>query len=209
VRAAAIAACATVALAVAGAVHADFTGRVVGVTDGDTLTVLDGTRQVRVRLWGIDAPERGQPWSSRSREALAARAMHRDALVATRGTDGYGRTLARVAVDGVDLGEAQLRDGLAWVYRRYSKDRAMIAIEDEARAARRGLWSLPDPEPPWAWRERHRAGSGRRVPTTGRTAGLRRADRARVLAESAIPPAGAHPRGAVLPVPASPFSLPP
>ncbi|MBK6806120.1 MAG: thermonuclease family protein [Betaproteobacteria bacterium] len=95
-----------------------------------------------------------QPWSSRSRDALAARAMHRDALVATRGTDGYGRTLARVAVDGVDLGEAQLRDGLAWVYRRYTKDRAMIAIEDEARAARRGLWSLPDPEPPWAWRAR-------------------------------------------------------
>ena len=154
VRAAAIAACAIVALAVAGAAHADVTGRVVGVTDGDTLAVLDGTRQVRVRLWGIDAPERGQPWSSRSREALAARAMHRDAIVATRGTDGYGRTLARVAVDGADLGEAQLRDGLAWVYRRYSKDRAMIAIEDEARAARRGLWSLSDPEPPWAWRAR-------------------------------------------------------
>ncbi|MBK7331069.1 MAG: thermonuclease family protein [Betaproteobacteria bacterium] len=154
VRAAAIAACAIAALAVAGAACADFSGRVVGVADGDTLTVLVGARQVRVRLWGIDAPERGQPWSSRSRDALAARAMHRDALVATRGTDGYGRTLARVAVDGVDLGEAQLRDGMAWVYRRYTKDRAMIAIEDEARAARRGLWSLPDPEPPWAWRAR-------------------------------------------------------
>lgn len=153
-RAAAIAFCAVVALAAGSAASADFTGRVVGVADGDTLTVLDGSRQVRVRLWGIDAPERGQPWSRRSREALAARAMHRDALVATRGTDGYGRTLARVAVDGVDLGEAQLRDGLAWVYRRYSKDRAMIAIEDEARAARRGLWSLSDPEPPWAWRAR-------------------------------------------------------
>ncbi len=154
VRAAAIAACAVAALATAGAACADFTGRVVGVADGDTLTVLDGTRQVRVRLWGIDAPERKQPWSSRSRAALAARAMHRDAIVATRGTDGYGRTLARVAVDGVDLGEAQVRDGMAWVYRRYSKDRAMIALEDDARAARRGLWSLPDPEPPWAWRAR-------------------------------------------------------
>jgi endonuclease YncB( thermonuclease family) len=153
VRVAALALGAAAALA-AGSARADFTGRVVGVADGDTLTVLDGTRQVRVRLWGIDAPERGQPWSSRSRDALAARAMHRDALVATRGTDGYGRTLARVAVDGVDLGEAQVRDGMAWVYRRYTKDRPMIAIEDEARAARRGLWSLPDPEPPWAWRAR-------------------------------------------------------
>ncbi len=154
VRAAAVAACAVAALATAGAACADFTGRVVGVADGDTLTVLVGSRQVRVRLWGIDAPERKQPWSSRSRDALAARAMHRDAIVATRGTDGYGRTLARVAVDGVDLGEAQVRDGMAWVYRRYSKDRAMIALEDDARAARRGLWSLPDPEPPWAWRAR-------------------------------------------------------
>jgi len=153
-RAAAIAFCAVVALAAGGAASADFTGRVVGVADGDTLTVLDGSRQVRVRLWGIDAPERGQPWSRRSRETLAARAMHRDALVATRGTDGYGRTLARVAVDGVDLGEAQVRDGMAWVYRRYTKDRALIALEDDARAARRGLWSLPDPEPPWRFRER-------------------------------------------------------
>lgn len=149
------------ALALAGAVafapllaRADFTGRVVGVADGDTLTVLDGKRQVRVRLWGIDAPERGQPWSSRSREALAARAMHREARVATRGHDGYGRTLARVAVGGVDLGEAQLADGLAWVYRRYANDASMIALEDGARAARRGVWSLPDPEPPWRYRER-------------------------------------------------------
>ena len=136
------------------AARADFAGRVVGVVDGDTLTILDGSRQVRVRLWGIDAPERGQPWSSRSREALAARAMHREARVAARGTDGYGRTLARVVVDGVDLGDAQLADGLAWVYRRYSHDRAMLALEEGARAARRGLWSLTDPEPPWRFRER-------------------------------------------------------
>lgn len=169
VRAAAIAACAIVALAVAGKACADFSGRVVGVSDGDTLTVLDGARQVRVRLWGIDAPERKQPWSSRSRDALAARAMHRDAVVATRGTDGYGRTLARVAVDGVDLGEVQLRDGLAWVYRRYTKDRAMIAIEDEARAARRGLWSQNDPEPPWIYRAREQA----RPRKSGRGAGRR------------------------------------
>jgi endonuclease YncB( thermonuclease family) len=167
-RVAALALGAAAALA-AGSARADFTGRVVGVADGDTLTVLDGSRQVRVRLWGIDAPERGQPWSRRSRETLAARAMHRDALVATRGTDGYGRTLARVAVDGADLGEAQLRDGLAWVYRRYTKDRAMIAIEDEARAARRGLWSQNDPEPPWIYRAREQA----RPQRSGRRAGRR------------------------------------
>ncbi len=164
-RVAALALGAAAALA-AGSARADFTGRVVGVADGDTLTVLDGTRQVRVRLWGIDAPERGQPWSRSSREALAARAMHRNAVVATRGADGYGRTLARVSVDGVDVGAAQVRAGKAWVYRRYTHDAALVAIEDDARAARRGLWSQNDPEPPWIYRAREHARpqkSGRRA----------------------------------------------
>lgn len=159
-RTAALAFCGALAL-VSGAALADFSGRVVGVADGDTLTVVDGGRQVRVRLWGIDAPERGQPWSRRSRDALAARAMHRQAVVSTRGSDAYGRTLARVSVDGVDLGDAQLADGLAWVYRRYSKDRAMIALEAEARAAKRGLWHESAPEPPWSFRARASPTAGR------------------------------------------------
>lgn len=149
------------ALAVAFAATAgatELTGRVVAVADGDTLTVLlDGTREARVRLWGIDAPERGQPWSRRAREALAARAMHRDAQVVERGTDGFGRMLARVSVEGVDLAEAQLRDGYAWVFRRYTTDPALFALEEAARAARRGLWSQRDPEPPWRFRDRTQA----------------------------------------------------
>lgn len=145
-----------VAFAAAGAAFADFRGRVVHVADGDTLSVLDRGREVRVRLWGIDAPEHGQAWSRQAREALAARSMHRDALVVEQGLDGYGRTLARVSVDGVDLAEAQLRGGFAWVYRRYTADARMIALENDARAARRGLWSRADAEAPWRWRERHR-----------------------------------------------------
>ncbi|CAG0981076.1 Thermonuclease [Burkholderiales bacterium] len=154
VRAIALAAGTAVALAAAGAAFADFSGRVVAVTDGDTLTVLDGTRAVRVRLWGVDAPERGQPWSRRARDALAARAMHRDVRVETVGTDGYGRTLARVSVGGVDLAEAQLRDGMAWVFRRYTGDPALVALEEDARDARRGLWMQREPEAPWRYRER-------------------------------------------------------
>ena len=171
---------AALAFAAAGALapapaSADFTGRVVAVADGDTLTVRDGARDVHVRLWGIDAPERGQSWSKRSRTALVARAMHRDVRVSERGRDSFGRTIGRVAVDGADLGDAQLADGLAWVYRRYSDDRAMIGLEDAARAARRGLWSDPAPVPPWVWRESHprpprpspASGQRPRVPATG------------------------------------------
>jgi len=133
---------------------AEFTGRVVSVADGDTLTVRDGARDVHVRLWGIDAPERGQPWSKRSREALAARVLRRDVTVEGRGKDSYGRVLARVRIDGVDMAEAQVRDGWAWVFRRYTDDAALMALEAEARAARRGLWASPDPEAPWQWRAR-------------------------------------------------------
>ncbi|HQU50638.1 MAG TPA: thermonuclease family protein [Casimicrobiaceae bacterium] len=148
---------------------ADFSGRVVAVADGDTITVRDGARDVHVRLWGIDAPERGQPWSKRSRQALAARALRQDAEVAERGKDSYGRTLARVVVGGTDLGDAQLADGLAWVYRRYSNDGAMLALEEGARSARRGLWSLPEPEPPWQWRARRTQGeAATQRPSVGR-----------------------------------------
>jgi endonuclease YncB( thermonuclease family) len=133
---------------------ADFTARVVSVADGDSMTLRNGAREVHVRLWGIDAPERGQPWSKRARDALVARALHRDARVVERGIDSYGRTLARVSVGGVDLAEAQLRDGWAWVFRRYTDDASLLALEADARAARRGLWSDRDPEPPWRFRER-------------------------------------------------------
>lgn len=156
----AAAAVAVVAALVATAAAADFSGRVVAVADGDTITVRDGARDVHVRLWGIDAPERGQPWSKRARDALVARALRRDARVVERGVDAYGRTLARVSVDGTDLAEAQLRDGWAWVFRRYTDDPALVTLEDAARAARRGLWADRDPEPPWRFRERERTAGG-------------------------------------------------
>jgi endonuclease YncB( thermonuclease family) len=75
--------------------------------------------------------------------------------VIERGTDGYGRTLGRVVVDGDDANAAQVRDGHAWVFRRFENDAALIALEAEAKAARRGLWRDPEPIPPWVWRERH------------------------------------------------------
>jgi micrococcal nuclease len=138
--------------------------RVVQVSDGDSITVVEQGREQRIRLWGIDAPERGQPWSRVSRDSLARRALHREASIEDRGPDGWGRMLARVRVDGVDLGEAQVADGMAWVFRRYTADPALVALEDNARRERRGLWKQAAPEAPWIWRERQRATNGSAKP---------------------------------------------
>ncbi len=146
-----------VALAIAvSAAHA-FTGKVIGISDGDTLTVLDRQQPVRVRLVGIDAPESGQPFGRRAKNSLSELAFGKLADVAARGRDSYGRVLGWVRVDGVDLSAEQVRRGYAWVFRQFTNDPALIALESEARAARRGLWAGRAPVPPWTWRDRHSA----------------------------------------------------
>ena len=142
------------ALACADAATAQLAARVVAVHDGDTITVMSAAGEVRVRLFGIDAPERGQPFSNASRHALDAMVGGRDVLVFEHGRDGYGRLLGRVVAGVVDANAAQVRAGYAWVYRRFSQDVQLIAFEAEAKAARRGLWRDPNPVPPWRWRER-------------------------------------------------------
>jgi endonuclease YncB( thermonuclease family) len=142
-------------LACAAAAAAPLAGRVVHVHDGDTLTVLVDRREARVRLAGIDAPERGQPFATASRRALSARVAGRDVVVDVQGRDGFGRTLGVVRVAGTDVNREQVRDGWAWVFRRFSHDPALLALEDEARRAGRGLWRDPRPVPPWTWRETH------------------------------------------------------
>lgn len=137
---------------------ATLAGRVVAVHDGDTLTVLADSREVRVRMAGIDAPERGQPYTNAARQALAARVAGREVTVDVRGRDSYGRTLGVVRVGDVDANSMQVRDGWAWVFRRFSHDAALLALEDEARRERRGLWRDAHPEAPWAFRERQPRG---------------------------------------------------
>lgn len=127
--------------------------RVVAVIDGDTLTVLDAANtQHRIRLAGIDAPERGQPFGTKARERLAALTMGKTVAVHSQGQDRYSRTLAGIEVDGRDVGRQLVADGLAWHYTRYSDDAGLAAAEREARAARRGLWGDREPVPPWEWR---------------------------------------------------------
>lgn len=140
-------------------------GRVVGVADGDTITVLGaGSRQARIRLQGIDAPESGQPFGQVSKRNLSDLIFDRRVTVEYEKTDRYGRILGKVLADGRDLNLEQVRAGLAWHYKYYQdeqtpEDRRLYAnAETEARSARRGLWADANPTPPWDFR---RGGRGR------------------------------------------------
>jgi endonuclease YncB( thermonuclease family) len=137
------------------AVHAEFTGKVVSVADGDTITVLREHEQIKVRLNEIDAPEKAQAFGNRSKQSLSELCFDKTATLADQGKDRYGRTLARVHCEGIDANTEQVRRGMAWVYRKYApKDSPLYASEDEARAAKRGLWVDAEPVPPWEWRHR-------------------------------------------------------
>ena len=137
--------------------HADFTGRVVSVADGDTITVLRDRTQVKVRLLEIDAPEKAQAFGTKSKESLSEMCFGKTAELADKGRDRYGRTLARVSCDGVDANAEQVRRGMAWVYDRYVTDKTLYAVQEAANAERRGLWQDEKPVAPWKWRS-----SGRR-----------------------------------------------
>lgn len=146
---------------------AELTGKVVGITDGDTLTLLTEERnQKKIRLSEIDTPESNQPYGTRSRQALADLTFQRAARVIVQDTDRYGRTVGRVFVESIDVNREMVRQGAAWVYRRYNRDPSLIAIEAEAKAAKRGLWALPEAEqtPPWEWRQMAQATRRERDP---------------------------------------------
>lgn len=144
---------------------------IVGIADGDTLTArCDAAagqlkQTIRVRLAEIDAPEKAQPFGERSRQHLAQLCFRQRAEVAplpgSAGSDRYGRTVARVACAGLDANADQVRAGMAWVFDRYARDLTLYDLQAEARRARVGLWTDPDPVAPWQWRAGRRASHGR------------------------------------------------
>jgi endonuclease YncB( thermonuclease family) len=135
-----------------------FTGKVVGVHDGDTITVLKDRTPVKVRLYGIDCPETGQDFGSRAKLATSELAFGKVVTVHPRRKDRYGRTVADVVLpDGRILNRELVRRGLAWWYNEYAPTDASLArLEAQARAAKIGLWSERDPTPPWDWRRNRR-----------------------------------------------------
>ena len=132
----------------------DFTGKVVGVADGDTITVMHKGRGERIRLHGIDAPERGQPFTNRAKQFVSDLCYHKEVRVETKGQDRYQRTIADVILpDGRILNYEIVKAGLAWWFRRYApNDPTLEGLEFQAREAKRGLWVFRDPVPPWEFR---------------------------------------------------------
>jgi endonuclease YncB( thermonuclease family) len=139
-------------------------GRVVAVADGDTITILDASNtQYKIRLAGIDAPEKGQPYGRVSRQRLADTVFTKTVQVESSKRDRYGRIVGGVLSDGRDVGLLQIESGLAWHYKQYEKeqsaaDRKTYAeAEIRAREQKRGLWMDAHPVPPWEWRHHGRS----------------------------------------------------
>ena len=147
------------ALALAGTL----TGRVIRVTDGDTLVILDANKaQHKIRLQGIDAPERGQAYGKKSKEHLSDHVAGRFVIVEYNKRDRYERFVGTVLLGGRDMNLGQIAAGLAWHYKKYqgeqtSSDRILYSdAEREARMAGRGLWRDSGPVPPWEYRKEKR-----------------------------------------------------
>ncbi len=138
------------------------TGRVVGISDGDTLTLLDNEhRQHKIRLGGIDAPESHQPFGQKSKTNLSALTYNREVVAECGKTDKYRWKICKILVDGQDINLEQVKAGMAWWYRQYAKEQSPKDREDyevsESWAKMRGLglWADTNPTPPLEWRHRN------------------------------------------------------
>lgn len=134
-------------------------GRVVGVMDGDTVKVLDATNtQWKIRLVGIDAPEKKQAFGNKSKEHLSDLVYNKQVTIEYSKTDRYDRTLGKILIDGIDANLEQIKAGLAWHYKQYAKEQTpddqslYSSAEVQARSAKQGLWVNANPTPPWEFR---------------------------------------------------------
>ncbi len=153
-----------------GVAHAEsLSGKVVRVSDGDTITVLGpGNQQHKIRLMGIDAPEKGQPFGTASQESLASMVAGRNVVVEWHKRDRYGRLVGKVFADSHEVGLVQIERGMAWHYKTYEREqrpedaREYAQAEIEAKSARRGLWGDARPVSPWEWRSKRASHGGQR-----------------------------------------------
>ena len=147
------------ALLTVSAYSESISGRVVAIADGDTITVLDTSKtQHKIRLSGIDAPEKKQAFGQRSKESLSVLVFNQTVQVETTKRDRYGREIGKVIVDGLDANLEQVKRGMAWHYKAYQREQSAqdrvtySEAEVVARGARLGLWNDAQPVPPWEFR---------------------------------------------------------
>ena len=131
------------------------TAKVVRVLDGDTIEVLHNHHPERIRLSGIDCPEKRQAFGQRAKQAMSELVHGKEVTVQTHGHDKYKRTLANLILsDGTSVNQQLVKEGWCWWYRKYAPgDTVLEGLEKEAREARKGLWADPYPVPPWEWRK--------------------------------------------------------
>lgn len=146
---------------------ADLTGEVVGVSDGDTLTLLVGGKlQEKIRLSKIDAPESKQPFGQKAKQALSGKVFGRQVRVVYKERDQYQRIIGTVWLDGREINLEMVKEGLAWHYRAYDQTPAYAEAEAAARQAQLGLWNDRSPVPPWEFRRQKRTGKKSSLPST-------------------------------------------
>ncbi len=195
-------------MALAGVVSSagSFHGQVVGVVDGDTIDVMREGVAVRIRLDGIDCPEKKQAYGTRAKQFTSRLAFGKEVRILDKGPDRYGRTIGEVILpDGTSLNKHLVAEGYAWWYQRYSDDEELKRLQQEAREANKGLWADPSVIPPWIYRmggvqqkEDHPVEvllDGRDVVFVTKTGGSYHLDGCRYLSESKIPMALSEAKG--------------
>ena len=143
------------------------TGKVIAISDGDTLTVLIDKTPYKIRLSEIDTPEKRQPYGKKAKQALSDLVFGKTISVKVETTDRYGRTVGRIYLGDLDVNAEMVRNGHAWVYQKYAKDKNLYQLEVIAKENEVGLWSLPEAQkiPPWEWRRGKREMSVKEVAT--------------------------------------------
>lgn len=153
---------------------AEFSAKVIAVMDGDTVLVQRKGGTLKIRLAEIDAPEVGhagmggmppdsqkaQPFGESSRRSLSGMVLGKKVNVISQAVDQYGRMVAHISVNNLDVNAEQIRRGMAWEYSHFHSNHALIALQEEARQAPRGLWAQSNPTPPWEWRKLHPSVAG-------------------------------------------------
>ena len=128
-------------------------GQVIKVADGDTLTLLgDSNKKIRIRLAGIDTPERKQPFGNSAKKILAKLVFQKKILIETQTKDRYGRTVGVIFLDNQNINNELVRQGMAWVYKKYTDNETLYELENKAKTKRIGLWADENPIAPWDWR---------------------------------------------------------
>ena len=140
-----------------GVAHAhEFDAKVIAVMDGDTVLVLRDNKKIKIRLANIDAPELAQPFGRESRLALVERVLKKQVHINSRAVDTYGRLIAELSVNGVNVNAEMVRSGLAWEYSHFHRDKNYLALQTEAQQTHRGLWGKSElPVQPEQWRKLH------------------------------------------------------